>query len=107
MSYLSITKFGIAIVVGVILSFFFVAMTVPQTVERPVIEITPVPTPEPIYVKPTVMSENLDETTVDARGDISSLKIFVTILLIDVFVFTIGSMFISLYLNNGKLYPDK
>jgi hypothetical protein len=49
----SITKFCIAIVVGIILSFFFVAMTVPQTVEQPVVEITPVSTPEPVYVEET------------------------------------------------------
>ena len=42
----------IAIGIGIILSFFFIAMTVPQTVEQPVIEITPVPTPEPVYLEP-------------------------------------------------------
>ena len=66
MSYLSTTKFGIAIVVGVILSFFFVAMTVPQTVEQSVIEITPVPTPEPVYteiapIAITTMATQTDE----------------------------------------------
>ncbi|MFA5445026.1 MAG: hypothetical protein WC262_08680 [Bacteroidales bacterium] len=44
---LSIPRIGLAIGIGIILSFFFIAMTVPQTVEQPVIEITPVPTPEP------------------------------------------------------------
>lgn len=86
----TITKFCIAIIVGIILSFFFVAMTVPQTVEQPVIEITPVTTPEPVYVEPTVTSENLDETTVDARGDISLIDLVLIFWLICAFLFAIG-----------------
>ncbi len=47
--------FVAAIIVGVVLSFAFAAVTSPHVVEQPVIVITPVPTPQPVYnIQPTV-----------------------------------------------------
>lgn len=48
--------FVCAIVVGIALSFAFASFSSPHVVEQPVIVITPVPTPQPVYVQPTAVS---------------------------------------------------
>ncbi len=42
-----------AVIVGVALSFAFAAFSSPHVVEQPTIVITPVPTPQPVYIQPT------------------------------------------------------
>ncbi len=41
-----------AIIVGLVLSFAIAAITTPHPVEQPVVVITPVPTPQPVYITP-------------------------------------------------------
>lgn len=47
-----------AVIIGVILSFAVTAFTSPHPVEQPVVVITPIPTPAPVYItpEPTKMS---------------------------------------------------
>jgi hypothetical protein len=54
--------FVCAIVVGIALSFAFAAFTSPHVVEQPTIVITPVPTPQPVYVQQTPQSTPIPVT---------------------------------------------
>lgn len=47
------TQFAVAVIVALSLCFAFIAFTSPHPVEQPKIVLTPVPTPQPVYVKPT------------------------------------------------------
>ncbi|MFA5445027.1 MAG: hypothetical protein WC262_08685 [Bacteroidales bacterium] len=76
----------VAIGIGIILSFFFVAITLPQTVEQPGIEITPVSTPEPVYVEETsepMSEEHQKDLTSDVMMEaLGNLLFYMVILLL-------------------------
>lgn len=85
MQYISLGKFCIAIVVGVILSFFIIAITVPQSVDQTPITINPIPTPEPVYIEETLESDtNTQEEDLQPSTDdiIASVMVVFTVLLL-------------------------
>jgi hypothetical protein len=64
-AFLSPLLFLAAIIVGLVLSFAITAYSVPHPVETPVIVITPVPTPAPVYINPSPTS---DKTVIPDNG---------------------------------------
>jgi len=65
-AFLSPLLFVAAIIVGIVLSFAITAYSVPQSVGTPVVTITPVPTPAPVYIDP---SPTLDKTVIPTSGE--------------------------------------
>jgi hypothetical protein len=70
--YLPPKKFAEAVIIAVILSFSVSMIMLPHQVETPIVEITPVPTPEPVYIKPTPEAEptvDIEMVTFDEMFD--------------------------------------
>jgi hypothetical protein len=58
-------KFIAAVIIGIVLAMAISAILAPHPVETPPIEITPVPTPAPVYIQPTTpQPDNLGFTVV-------------------------------------------